>query len=413
LGCFWQNSCLPRERYFQPVALKTLFWAKVTLDDFLDILFAIMLISAKYICPVRGLATLEPPEPLRLGQAARVAGSLGVKRFMLPVLEEPLMKAGKSTITYLDGLLQALDQVEEAGVTAWLIAPARRVLGLDWVPPCLVKGSMDPNAGQVFLEGRLRNVWPYNWWEDISVLQRRIKIFRELAAAVSGHPALTGWVIMDRGLEWARPESDVADLVLKSYTTEIRERNESGAIYLGFGWSELLDPGMARSLARQVDGLLISGLDKPPSKLNRSAGPVGELRTAAYLGNLSQWLLGLPTEVEVGWGMIGEKGDPEEIMETFKISARQGLAGASWLSLIDPKPNLCAYPPWVLRNGLERAGLLDQRGEPKEYVEDWLNGIHSIKPKEGLNDFIDISVDEYLDDPQTHFTRLWNRFSTP
>jgi len=34
-----------------------------------------MLISATYICPVRGLASLEPPEPTRLLQAAKVAWS--------------------------------------------------------------------------------------------------------------------------------------------------------------------------------------------------------------------------------------------------------------------------------------------------------------------------------------------------
>jgi len=369
-----------------------------------------MFISAKYICPVRGLATLEAPEPLQLGQAARVVENLGLKRLIVPVLEESLTGATKATITYLDGLLLALDQVGEAGLTTWFIAPARQVLGLDWVPPYLVKGGQDPEAGLVFLEGRLRNVSPYNWWEDISVLQKRIKVFRELVNAVSGHPALTGWVIMDRSLEWARPEPEVAELMLNSYKAEIREKDESGTICLGLDWSELLDPEMARSLAKQVDGLLMSGLGKPPFKLNRSKGLVGELLRAAYLGNLTQWLFGRPTEVEVGWGMTGKMGDPEEIMETFKRLAHQGLAGVNWLSLIDPKPDLCSHPPWILRTNLERTGLLDQRVEPKENVEDWINEVHSIKPDEAINDFIDITVEEYLADPQIHFHRLWDHF---
>ena len=186
--------------------------------------------------------------------------------------------------------------------------------------------------------------------------------------------------------------------------------DEHGTIYLGLGWSELLHPEMARSLASQMDGLFMSGLDKPPFKLNGSAGLVGELLTAAYLGNLTQWLFGLPTEVEVGWGMTKRMEDPEEIMDTFKRSAHQGLSGVNWLSLIDPKPNLCSHPPWILRTNLERTGLLDQWVEPKENVEDWLNGVHSIQPDEAINDFIDISVEEYLDDPQTHFRRLWDHF---
>jgi hypothetical protein len=369
-----------------------------------------MLISAKYICPMRALATLEPPELHRLGQTAKVAGSIGVGRLIIPVLEEPLTKIRKSTITYLDGLVQALDRVQEAGLTAWVIAPARRVLGLDWVPPYLVKGARDPGAGLVFLEGKLRNLWPYNWWEDVFVLQKRVKIFRELVAAASGHPALTGWIIMDRSLEWARPESKVADLVLKSYIAEIRERDEEGDIYLGLGWSELLGPEMARSLARQVNGLLLSGLDNPPFKSSEDTGLVGELRMAAYLGTLTQWLLGQPTEVEVGWGMTEKAEEPEEIMEILKRLTRQGLAGLNWLSLIDPKPSLCAYPPWVLRSGLERTGLLDPWGEPKENVEDWLKEVHSAKPTEGIHEFIDISLEEYLDDPKAHFNRLWDHF---
>jgi hypothetical protein len=49
-----------------------------------------MLLTAKYICPVRGVADLDPPEPQRLGQAAMVARSLGLDQLLIPVLEESL-----------------------------------------------------------------------------------------------------------------------------------------------------------------------------------------------------------------------------------------------------------------------------------------------------------------------------------
>ena len=367
-------------------------------------------ISATYICPERGLAALEPPEPGGLGRAARVAAGLGVKRLVFPVLEEPLMKSGRTATAYLDGLAQALDQAEAARLKAWLIAPARRVLGLDWVPPCLARGGRDPRAGLVFLERRLRNVWPYPWWEDVSVIQRRITVFRELVGAVAGHPALTGWILMDRSLEWARPDPGAARLALLSYTAEIREKDERGTIGLGLGWSELLDPEMARSLAGQVDRLLLSGLDTPPAPLKGSEGLVGELLVAAYLGSLCQWLFGQAVEVEAGWAMPGRREDPEAVMAAFEKAARQGLDAIRWVSLIDPKPSLCAHPPWVLRRGLERTGLLDPWGEPKENVESWFRGAQSLEPMQETHDFIDISPEEYLDDPQTHFTRLWNHF---
>ena len=369
-----------------------------------------MMISATYICPIKGLASLEPPEPARLGQAARVAKNLGLERLLLPVLEESLLGTTKAKVRFFDGLIEALDQLSEAGLTAWLIAPARRLLGLDWVPPHLVKAVRDPRAGRIFLEGRLRNLWPYNWWNDLSILQKRIKNFRELVAAVSSHPALKGWLIMDRALEWSRPDPEVADLVLKSYLAEIRERDESGIIYMGLGWSELLEPEMAQALAQQVDGVRISGLESLPQGLNSIAGLAGELLMASCLGTLSQWIFGRPIEVEVGWGLSDKAGDPEEILEAGKRLAKLGLAGVTWLSLIDPEPRLHTQPPWGQRPGLERVGLLGQDLEPKEWVELLLKEIRTTEIRHEDKDFIDLSPEEYLTDPQPHLFRLWEHF---
>ncbi|MCG2774848.1 MAG: hypothetical protein L6406_04125 [Desulfobacterales bacterium] len=369
-----------------------------------------MMISATYICPVKGLTSLEPPEPARLGQVARVAKNLGLERLLLPVLEESLLKTSRARVSYLEGLIKDLDQVSEAGLTAWLIAPAQRLLGLDWVPPHLVKAVRDPKAGRVFLEGRLRNLWPYNWWNDLSILQKRLKIFRELVAAVLGHPALTGWLIMDRALEWSRPDTEVANLVLKSYMAEIRERDESGSICMGLGWSELLNPEMAQVLTQQVDGVRMSGLESLPQGLNSTTGLAGELLMASYLGALSQWIFGRPIEVEVGWGLSDKAGDPEEISEAGKRLAGQSLAGVIWLSLIGPEPRLHTQPPWGQWPGLERVGLLGQDLEPKEWVEPLLKEIRTTETRHEVNDFIDLSPEEYLVDPQTHLFRLWEHF---
>jgi hypothetical protein len=194
-----------------------------------------MRISATYVCPVRGLTSLDPPDPIRLGQAAGVGKSLGIDRIVLPVLEESLLGMARARVSYLDGFIRALDKIAEARLTAWVMAPVQRILGLDWVPPYLVRGSVDSNAAPVFVDGRIRNLRPFNWWADLSLIQKRIKTFRELLAAIHGHPAVTGWLILDRALEWSRPELEVADLVLKSYLAEIQECDESKKIYLNLG----------------------------------------------------------------------------------------------------------------------------------------------------------------------------------
>jgi len=369
-----------------------------------------MLISSTYICPTRGLAGLEPPEPTRLGRAAKVAKSLGIERLMVPVLEEALVGSGRDSVRYLDGLIRALDHVDEAGLPVWPIAPAQKVLGLNWAPPHLVKATLDPKAEPVFVDGRLRNLRPFDWWEDPFVIQKRIRAFHELVDALSGHPSITGWLILDRSLEWCGPDIEQADLVLKAFMAEIRERDETGTIFLGLGWPELLDPEMPQVLARQVDGVYISGGERQPPGITARAGLAGELESASYLGTMARWLFGRPTEVEIGWGMLDRIGDTEETMEGFKGLAGHGLTGANWVSLIDPEPPLHSHPPWVLRSGLDGIGLLNQGMEPKEQVETWLKNIESIEPRDDVYDFIDISQNEYLDDPHTHLPRLWDHF---
>lgn len=369
-----------------------------------------MLISSIYICPIRGLARLEPPEPARLGQTARVAKDLGLERLELPVLEESLLGRTQSKVQFLDRLIEGLDQMNGAGLSAWLIAPARSVLGLDWVPPYLVKAIRDPSANSVFLEGRIRNLWPYNWWNDLSIIHNRILKFRELADAVSGHPALTGWIVMDRALEWPRPNPEVADLVLKSYLAEIRERDEKVSIHLGLCWSELLDPKMARALAQQVDGLRLSGLDSLMQALNRNEGLSGEISLASYLGTLSRWVFERPAEIEIGWRLSDEPGDLNETFGANGRLIRQGLDAVTWLNFIDPLPTLQAHPPWVLHPGMERLGLLDHVLEPKDWVEPLLETMGSAEMRWRHDDFIDISQKEYIHNPQTHFYRLWNHF---
>jgi len=328
----------------------------------------------------------------------------------LPVLEESLIQTTREKVRFLDGMAAALDRSADAGLDAWLIAPAQKVLGLDWVLPYLAGAAEDPGSGPVFVDRRVRHLRPFNWWADPSLVQRRIRAFHELAAAVAGHPALTGWVVMDRALEWVRPDPELADLVLKSYLGEIRDRDEAAPTYLGLGWRELLGPDLSSELVAQVDGIKMNGLEDLPEELHVPGHPAGEVLLGAYLGALSQWLFDRPLELVLGWHLINGGIDRGEALEAVPLLSGRGISGIIWPSLVDPEPSLMHHPPWALEPGAGEVSLLDTHLEPKDSAEPLIKEITSVVPEFQSMGFIDISKQEYAEDPGAHFARLWDHF---
>jgi len=135
-----------------------------------------------------------------------------------------------------------------------------------------------------------------------------------------------------------------------------------------------------------------------------------ELFVTAYLGTMAEWLFERPVEIEVGWGALNKSYDIEELLEGTRRFAGQGIAGMNWWSLVDPEPGIRSTPPWVLENGLEHVGLLDNHMEPKFHVETWITELLSSQPGKRIEDFIDMSLDEYLKGPNMHLPRLWEHF---
>jgi hypothetical protein len=335
---------------------------------------------------------------------------LGLDRLLLPVPEEALVQTGRLRVRYLDGLVEALDRMSDAGLTCRLIAPASRLLGLDWAPPYLVGASKSPNAPPVFVDGDVRRLWPLDWWKDPTLVQQRLRSFRELVSAVGGHPSLAGWVVLDRAMDRVRPEPAAADFILRSFMAEIRDRHEGGEILLGLGWGELLTPELAQGLVRSVDGIHMSGLDRRLPGISAPASFEEEAWLAGYLSSLGHWLFRKPIEVEIGWGLLHGPGDPEVVQENLARLAVEEISGVHWVNLADPQPGIRRDPPWVLRQGLEQAGLLDARLDPKEHSEAWINVLRSTQTRKTDLDFIDIGEDEYLSAPRTHLPRLWQHY---
>lgn len=369
-----------------------------------------MHINSVYICPVRGLVHFDPPEPERLLKAAAAARDLGLERLLLPVIEEALLQRTSSRVKFLDGIVLGLDRIAEARLQATLIAPASNLLGLIWSPPFLVKGYRDPNAPPLFVDGALRHLHPLDWWANPQVIHLRIRLFRELLSAVAGHPALTGWVLLDRAFEQVRPSPEAADFVLRSLLAEVRERDQGASVHLGLGWSDLLVPQAALAVAPLVDGIRMAGGEKGVGGLPSPTRLSEELRISAFLAAVTLWLFEKPLEIQCGGGGMGSTGDPDEIAENLVSLGRRGTASLSWWTLVDPEPGLRKEIPWVLRPGLDRTGLLDPGLEPAKGAEGWLKVARAAEPGRKMDGFIDIDREEYLSDPPRHLLRLWDHF---
>jgi len=369
-----------------------------------------MIVGADYICPVRGLTGLEPPKPETLRKAARAAKDLGLERIAIPLLEESLTRGTKARIRFLDGLIMALDQIAESGLNALLIAPSSKLLALRWAPPYLVHGYRDPRAAPVFVDGALRTLHPLDWWADPPLIQSRLKLFRELLSAVSGHPVLKGWVLLDRAFEFFRPGLEPAEFVLRSYVSEVRERDETATVLLGLGRSDLIKPQPALGVASLVDGIRISGSEDSIPGLPAVSHLAGETKLSAFLAGVSLWLFEKPLEIQMGFGSSLGTGDPEEVSANLLRIAAQGPSSLNWMSLIDPEPELYKAIPWSLKPGLNRTGLLDPGFEPKKHTEEWIKTARVAEIGGRGSEFIDISREEYLDDPAMHLARLYDHF---
>ena len=374
--------------------------------------------TAKYYCPVRGLVDLSAPDPEALGRACGTASSLGLDSILIPVLEEALESPPRQRIGFLDQFIQALDAAGEGGLGVILNPLAQRVLDLEWTAKDMVRPPSWAGKKQVFVQGKVRFLQPLNWWADPSLISRRIRTLRELVNAVAGHPAISGWSLLDRALDWVRPEPGAAELVLRTFVSEIRTRDEQTMISLDLGWQELTRSDLVSTLGPEVDLLrldapreaLAFGKDAEPAPL----GLAGEMLLAAYLTAMAKWLWNRPVEPLLG-RLLDRAELEDQTFEAARILAGQagsgGLSGGvCWFSLVDPSPEKAVEPPWALSPGLHRTGLLDWGYEPRSQAEPLIKTLDSGSGSAGTNDFIDLSPDEYRNDPETHLTRLWNHF---
>ena len=368
-----------------------------------------MELAAAYLCPIRGLIGGQPPDPGHLARTAKALADLGLTRFILPIPEEPLAQSGRKLTGYLDGLIQALDGAAEAGVSVWPAPLAWRIGPLSLTVPDLVKPTRSAAAPPAFFAGKLRRCQPLDWWSDARLIQTRLGRLKELVAALTGHPALIGWLILDREADRVRPTVEQFTFVFKAVEAEIRERDEKSDLVLGVAANQLLRPAALDPIIGAIDRLRLAGLDTPPRGIDYTR-PADGLGAAAYFARLANWLWEIDVEVEPPTPGDPGKGLEDDLVRGAGLLAQSGAGGMCWPSPAEPEPGRRDEPPWGLAPEMVEAALLNNRLEPKDWAIKLYDTIGSSEPDPRAREFIDLDRDEFKDRPGLHLARLWDHF---
>ena len=360
-----------------------------------------------------------------------IISGLGLSCIRILLLWEDFQPTPKNvSAVMLDRLVQFLEVAEEKNLKAVATLFAGQVCGLNWLPPWMLLASADPNKSPVFSSGKVRFNRIRNPYAEADILEKQIYFLGELTNAVSGHPALFSWDLGNQTSLWSvSPDNFAADLWLQAMTETLKEKDDRLPITLSFhprdlGRSVGLTPRLA---AKYLDYLSING---QPQRVPWAEDPFSPA-LPSFLGSVVRWLgkgpamiqeFGLATEsiLPVARGSdSGSKGDQllvsEEEAALFTEDAllhlrRSHLLGAFWKSSGDYHPTIWERPPLDKSKPERFSGLVRYDGTPKVSASVFKSTPAGSELEEISSEWLDLSREEFYQDPDQHLRRLFGRF---
>jgi endo-1,4-beta-mannosidase len=354
----------------------------------------------------------------------------GLKHIRVSLLWEDFQpRADSVSVKALDHLLSVCDMCHDLGVRATCVLFACHMNGIHWLPSWMLE-SRGADSVPVFSEKKLRSNRARSFYLDQEVIRAQSYLVKELMEAVGSHPTMWAW---DLGNELSAaappPDRESAMIWLRVIIEEIRQRDEVTPITLAMHVRDLrsrthLGPEEAGEMC---DFLTIHGCplcaDFADGHLDATVPP--------FVGLIAKWLGGKPVLIE-GLGvptrplldrLSSEEADSmpaalhlEEaaanfFSRTLHLVHRGGLMGVFSRSFGDYVPELKDYPPFSVCAHERFFGLFRPDGSPKEAAavfEDFV-GLER-QENEYVMDWIDITADEYWEQPDEHLPRLYRRF---
>jgi endo-1,4-beta-mannosidase len=330
----------------------------------------------------------------------------------------------------LDRLVNLLETADEKNIKVVATLFTGHVCGMNWLPPWMLMASADLNKSPVFTLGKVRFNKIRNPYSEADIMEGQIYFLRELTTAVSGHPALFSWDLGNEPSRWSlSPDNFAAELWLQAMTETLREKDDSLPLTLNFhvrdlGRNKGLTPSMA---AKYLDYLSINGQAHGLPWVEDPHTPA----LPSFLGSVVHWLGKIPVMIQEfglatkSMALGSEDSDLEKNDDSLLVSEEDAalytedalwhlrkspLLGAFWKSYGDYHPAIWKWPPLDKGRTERFSGLVRHDGTPKLGASVFKSVDTGSKLAEFSSEWIDLTQEEYYQDPGQHLKRLYGRF---
>ena len=361
---------------------------------------------------------------------ARING-LGLSCIRVFLLWEDFQPTPKTVPAFmLDRLVELLDRGDEKNIKVVVTLFTGHVCGMNWLPPWMLLASADLNQSQVFSLGKIRSNRIKNPYAEAEIMEAQIYFLRELANAVSGHPALFSWDLGNEPSRWSFSADNFAvELWLQAMTETLKEKDSGVLLTLNLHASDLgRSKGLTPSLvANYLDYLSIGGQPQGVSWAEDPFCPA----LPSFLGSVAGWLgkgpvmiqeFGLATKsVLPGPRDSDQGGKGDQLLVSEEDAAmyaedvllhlrRLHLMGALWKSYGDYHPSIWEWPPLKSLTTERFSGIVRYDGTPKVAASVFKPEPSGLETEGISSEWIDLSQEEYYRDPDQHLRRLYGRF---
>lgn len=334
-------------------------------------------------------------------------------------------------------LCRTLDAASLAGLSVMPTLFMGHMSGANWFPGWAVRREGGRQRFPMVCGGRVVPARPIDWYQSEPIRSSQIRLASECAAALAGHEALLAWDLGNENSNCVVPTSRThARSWLLSITDAIRNEDPKSPITMGLHMEDLeefrhLTP---QDAAEACDFLTMHGY---PGYASFTRGPTDE-RLLPFLAQLTRFLgggkevffteFGVPTrpelpasgrlssrESENGPELVGEDEAADYVARGLRALVECGTTGAMLWCYSDYSSELLDQVPFDGAPHEGTFGMFRVGGAAKP-AADAVSSFAGKRPRVAASprlseeSFIDLSHDDYYDDPKRHLERLYRRY---